>query len=98
MRLVGWTNVQTGEVKSPHQDIDPAKYHKLAFAGIHVMSTTLLPLMDAWPERFSVIDFYLSICAKQAIYGYVQPDLKLMDVGKVDALQQAEDFLKSLHF
>ena len=36
-RLKGWTNVKTGEVRSPYPDIDPFKLRKLAFAGIHLM-------------------------------------------------------------
>ncbi|MBQ8051041.1 MAG: NTP transferase domain-containing protein [Bacteroidaceae bacterium] len=93
MRLVGWTNVKTGEVRSPYPNLDPSKYRKLAFAGIHTMTTRLFPLMDEWPERFSIIDFYLASCAKHAIYGYVQPGLRLMDVGKLDTLAEAERFL-----
>jgi len=96
MRLVGWTNVKTGEVKSPYPNLDVEHCQRLAFAGIHVMSSTMLPLMDCWPERFSIIDFYLDCCAEQKIYGYVQPNLRLMDVGKVDTLQQAETFIKTL--
>lgn len=96
MRLVGWTNVKTGEVKSPHPNLDVARCQRFAFAGIHVMSASLLPLMEAWPERFSIIDYYLAVCAQRTIYGYVQPDLQLMDVGKVDTLRQAEVFLNTL--
>ena len=96
MRLVGWTNIKTGEVKSPYPNLDVEHCQRLAFAGIHVMSSTMLPLMDCWPERFSIIDFYLDRCAEQKIFGYVHPNLKLMDVGKVDTLQQAETFIKTL--
>ncbi|MBQ0075046.1 MAG: NTP transferase domain-containing protein [Prevotella sp.] len=117
MRLVGWTNIKTGEVKSPypavHQAFNPEyvateipyapllnnnstvpeMYQLLAFAGIHQMSTSLLPEMDSWPERFSIIDFYLEQCATHVIKGYVQPGLNLMDVGKLDTLSQAEQFI-----
>lgn len=96
MRLVGWTNTQTGEVKSPHPHLDPSRYRPLAFAGIHQMSTSLLPLMDTWPARFSIIDFYLSLCASRRIVGHVQPGLRLMDVGKLDTLAAAEAFVASL--
>lgn len=90
MRLVGWTNLKTGEVKSPYPDLQVEKYHKYAFAGIHVMNTSLFPLFDSWPEKFSIIDFYLSICAERDIRGYVQEDLRLVDVGKVDTLAALE--------
>ena len=93
MRLVGWTNVKTGEVRSPYPDLRPAECRKLAFAGIHAMSSSLLPLMDEWPDHFSIIDFYLAVCATHPILGYVQPGLRLMDVGKLDTLAEAERFL-----
>lgn len=96
MRLVGWTNIKTGEVRSPDPNLQPNRCRKLAFAGIHQMSTKLLSLMDEWPEKFSIIDFYLSICHDHPIYGYVQPNLRLMDVGKLDTLSEAEDFLRNL--
>lgn len=96
MRLVGWTNIKTGEVKSPHADLDVASCRKLAFAGIHQMHTSMLPLMESYPAKFSIIDFYLQHCATHCIRGYVQPDLRLMDVGKLDTLDKASDFLASV--
>lgn len=38
LRLVGWTNIATGEVRSPFPDLDVASCRKLAFAGIHLVS------------------------------------------------------------
>ena len=93
MRLVGWTNIKTGEVRSPYPDLDAEKCQRLAFAGIHQMSTSLLPLMEAYPDKFSIIDFYLQQCDSHLFRGYIQPDLKLMDVGKIDTLSQAEEFV-----
>ncbi|MBQ8969497.1 MAG: NTP transferase domain-containing protein [Bacteroidaceae bacterium] len=92
MRLVGWTNLKTGELKSPYPDLIPHRCHRLAFAGIHQMDTSILPLMDAWPDHFSIIDFYLSLCAKYKIHAYIQPGLRLMDVGKLNTLAEAETF------
>lgn len=93
MRLVGWTNIKTGEVKSPYGNLDVQKYRKLAFAGIHYMSPSLFPHFEGWPDKFSIIDFYLSLCDKEPIYGYVQPDLRLLDVGKLDTLEEAEKWI-----
>lgn len=91
MRLVGWTNVATGEVKSPFPHLETDKCRKLAFAGIHQMRTSLAREMEQWPEKFSIIDFYLSVCATYDIRGYVQPDLRLLDVGKLDTLAKANE-------
>lgn len=96
MNLVGWTNVETGEVKSPYPHLDVAKCQRFAFAGIHVVSPRLFKLMDAFPDKFGIIDFYLSICATHHVRGYAKTDLKLMDIGKLDTLHQAEAFLSEL--
>ncbi len=92
-RLVGWTNVQTGEVRSPYQNLDVAACQKLAFAGIHTISPDVFPLMEGWPDRFSIIDFYLSVCATHTIRGVQMPNLRMLDVGKIDSLHEAEKFL-----
>ncbi|MBR1594507.1 MAG: nucleotidyltransferase family protein [Alloprevotella sp.] len=96
MRLVGWTNLQTGEVRSPYADLRPETCTRLAFSGIHAFSPRLFPLMESFPEAFSIIDFYLSVCDKVEIHGYEQPGLRLLDVGKPEALAAAPGFLKSL--
>ena len=96
MRLVGWTNIETGEVKSPYSNLDPATCRMFAFSGIHVFSPSLFPLMDAYPDKFGIIDFYLKVCDKVRIMGVAKSDLRLMDVGKLDTLQQAEDFLHTV--
>lgn len=96
MKLVGWTNIETGEVRSPYPELNPKKCRMYAFAGIHALSPRLLKMMDEFPDRFGIIDFYLKACATHNIKGYVKDDLKLMDIGKLDTLAQAEEFLKEL--
>lgn len=92
MRLVGWTNTATGQVRSPYPQLDPARCARYAFAGIHVFSPRLFALMDAFPDKFGIIDFYLGACAEADIRGHVQPGLRLLDVGKLDTLAEAERF------
>ena len=60
------------------------------------MKPSLFKYFDEWPLKFSIIDFYLKICDQVAIYGYVQPGLRIMDVGKADTLEQAERFVETL--
>ena len=96
MRLVGWTNIETGEVKSPYKNLDPKKYKMYAFSGIHMVAPSLFPLMDDEPDKFPIMDFYLRHCDKVRIEGYVKNDLKLMDVGKQETLREAEKFLAEL--
>lgn len=92
MHLVGWTNIETGEVKTPYEDLDVSKCHKLAFAGIHVISPNIFSLMETWSDSFSIIDFYLDICKSQVIKGIEIKGMKMVDVGKLDSLAQAERF------
>ncbi len=93
MRLVGWTNIETGEVKSPYSGLDPRQCRMYAFSGIHMVAPELFPLMDDEPDCFPIMDFYLKHCDKVRIEGYVKSDLMLMDVGKQETLKEAEKFL-----
>lgn len=107
MKLVGWTNIITGEVRSPYAGLDPASCRRLAFSGIHVMSDTVFEAMDRYvaenglddgkqSPRFPVMDFYLSVCDRYDIYGVKADDLHLVDVGKLDTIQEAENMLKTI--
>ena len=87
MRLVGWTNISTGEVRSPYAGIDPDACTRLAFSGIHYISPAIFPLMREWPEKFSIVDFYLSVCRTHPIRAAVMPGLEIHDVGKLSELQ-----------
>ncbi|MGM9746467.1 MAG: nucleotidyltransferase family protein [Paludibacteraceae bacterium] len=95
-RLCGWTNVQTGEVKSPYPNLNPDACQKRAFAGIHILSPQVFDLMQAWQGKFSIIDFYLSVCSTHVVRGVEVPGLQLLDVGKVDSLHAAERFLQNM--
>lgn len=63
-RLCGWRNHETGEVKSYYPYFDPDQHNEYAFSGIHVLSPKILELMEEWTGKFSIINFYLAICAK----------------------------------
>jgi len=92
--LVGWTNIATGQVKSPYPDLNPDQCHKYAFSGIQVFDQRLLPYMESWEGKFSIIDFYLSICDKVDIKCSTDDNLRLLDVGKLDTIAKAEEFLR----
>ena len=86
MRLVGWTNKQTGEVKSPYPNLNPDACKCLAFSGIHCVSHALKEEFTRFPGVFSVIDFYLDVCSRKEIVGYWDEGLELVDVGKVSVI------------
>lgn len=93
--LCGWRNHETGEVKSHFPDFNPENYNEYAFGGIHVLSPEILEWMAEWTGKFSIINFYLSVCAKTNIMAYPAENLRLIDIGKPEALEKAEEFLNS---
>ena len=101
MQLCGWTNIETGEVKgkglsqAAQANLEETP-HLFAFSGIHVLSPRLFPLMGEFPDRFSIIDFYLRACETNHIKAFLKSDLRLMDVGKLDTLHEAEQFLSTI--
>lgn len=95
-RLHGWQNRETGEVKSPYPDFSPGMYNRYAFSGIHVISPEIFEWMDEWEGKFSIIDFYLSICAKANIQAYPLKSLQLLDIGKPETVIKAEEWLKRM--
>ena len=103
MRLMGWKNIETGEIKSPYEYIRRTglsqhgePLNMFAFSGIHSFSPRLFPLMDRFPDRFGIIDFYLSVCHRSHIVGLLKDGLRILDVGKLDSLHDAEQFQTSL--
>lgn len=67
---------------------------KYAFAGTHIISPAVFQLMQEWPERFPIVDFYLANASRYQIKGYIDPNLTLIDVGRPEHLPIAEEFLK----
>lgn len=108
--LAGWLNMATGEVKSSFQELrrepsdnfDADKFlqehnlHKYAFAGTHIISPEIFNIMERWPEKFPIIDFYVKMADKYIIKGYVKNDLELVDVGKLDSLDKAQELYLQL--
>lgn len=118
MRLMGWINVGTGELRSPFEwlkhpdaaELDMERmqlklkrdgadlsFNLFAFSGIHSFSPRLFKLMEQFPSRFAIMDFYLQTCHRTRIYGCLKEDLRVLDVGKLDSLTEAEKFIKELH-
>ena len=89
LRLRGWVNVATGETRG-----DSGR--QLAFSGMQMLSPKVLPLLNKYAERvgdrFPIMDFYLSETIGE-ISGYVPDNYKMMDVGKIDQLSEAEKWI-----
>lgn len=89
LRLCGWENTKTGQQRGQ------AGAYQWAFAGIHMLRSNLISAMADAPDRFSIIDFYLGHCATHTLRAHFDPALRLLDVGKIDTLAAAEQFLSA---
>lgn len=92
-RMAGWTNIETGEVKPPHLLLESTMLKRLAFSGIHLVKPSLFPLLETWPQRFPIMDFYLYYCGMRCFEGKEKTDLQLIDVGKLGTIEKAEEWL-----
>jgi NDP-sugar pyrophosphorylase family protein len=91
-RLCGWINEKTGETKPISFD-DISGFNKLAFAGIQVLSPRVFELMETLDTKFPIMDFYLSNAQTQVIKGFIPTDFHMLDVGKLNVLDEAERFV-----
>jgi len=94
LQLKGWINEKTGETK-PAGFARPELYNKLAFSGIQVLSPKVFELMKPYGPKFPIMDFYLDNAAQQVISGFVPQNYKMLDVGKLDVLDEAERFVEN---
>ncbi len=96
-RMCGWTNIKTGEVRPNNGTWKIEDAQLLAFSGMQILSPDVLAMLDTMKEdKFSLIDFYLSICGKAELKAFVPNDYRMMDVGKIDQIEEAEIFAESL--
>ena len=47
-------------------------------------------------EKFSLIDLYLSIAEKEILRAFIPENYRMMDVGKINQLSEAEAFAEAL--
>ena len=97
-RLCGWINKDSLQTKPEGFIYQPDIQKEYAFSGIHVISPNLFQEMDdKWTGKFSIMDFYLQTCKDMQIGGYAKEDLRLIDIGKLETLAQAADFIHQTH-
>lgn len=94
MALAGWHNVKTNELRP--SSVNWESLHALAFSGIQIVSPQLFSSMADMPKRFSIIDFYLKMMNTTPIRAYIPSDYRMIDVGKIDTLNTAEEFIQTL--
>jgi len=88
--LCGWTNIKTGERKGHNG-------RHLAFSGMQILSPEAQTLIKQMPQdKFSLIDFYLHVMDMVDLKAYIPSNYQMMDVGKIDQIEEAERFAESL--
>ena len=100
-RLHGWTNVTTGDVRPDGLDKTRAmQMRRLAFSGMQLLHPRVFDTMDEVVrqkgDKFSLIDLYLTLTEQEVLRAYMPEDYRMMDVGKIDQLSEAEAFAESL--
>ncbi len=76
---------------------------RLAFSGMQIVSPAFFAELRHTQaekgDKFSLIDAYLSVVERQAgtIRAFVPQNYRMMDVGKIDQLDEAEQFAESLN-
>lgn len=95
-RMVGWKNMSTNETLIkvvPHSRIKP-----YGFSGIQVLSPKILKIFETYPDRFSIMDAYISLCKENFILSYPHDKDFWMDIGKLDMLAEADKVLSENNF
>ena len=101
-RLCGWKNIATGDVRGPIANTPSpiANTQNLAFSGMQVLNPRIFEVMDEVVkekgDKFSLIDLYVSIAEKEILRAYIPENYRMMDVGKINQLAEAEAFAATL--
>ena len=93
----------TGEADlqaKPTYQLQRSDLSPLAFSGMQVLNPRIFEVMDKVVaekgDKFSLIDLYLSIAEKEILRAFIPENYRMMDVGKIAQLSEAESFAASL--
>lgn len=101
--LVGWKNIQTGEVRTAYDSLRPTLehlnddnelYRLRAFSGIHIISPSLFSQLEQQNEIFSITNFYWQQSQQHRIRCIEAPEsFRWVDAGKPETLKKAEEII-----
>ncbi|MFP4556146.1 MAG: nucleotidyltransferase family protein [Bacteroidales bacterium] len=91
MQLVGWRNLKTRE--AIYTRSSKKNFNELAFTGIHVVSPAFFSHVNM-KGAFSIVDAYLTLCKQHKLIGYDTSSNYILDVGKVESIDEAKDLLQ----
>ncbi len=106
LRLVGWLNTDQNDYHLADQSLKVEDCVPYGFSGIHILSDEVLDLMDEYVKeknlpvdesigtKFPIMSFYMWAAVKRPIYGAVAENLDFLDVGKLDTIELAENYIK----
>lgn len=93
----------TGEADlqaKPTYQLQRSDLSPLAFSGMQVLNPRIFDAMDKVVaekgDKFSLIDLYLSIAEKEILRAFIPENYRMMDVGKIAQLSEAESFATAL--
>ncbi len=92
--LCGWTNIQTGAIKMS-RSIDIAETEKLALSTTHIIDPRIFEYMPD-EDYFSMVDLYLAVAKQENIKAYIHDGDILMDIGKIEEIEKAEEAVKNV--
>ena len=101
-RLCGWTNIATGEIRPASLASSPNSLiaSRLAFSGMQLLNPRIFDHMDEFAQlkgdKFSLIDLYVYLAEKEILRAFIPENYRMMDVGKINQLSEAESFAQSL--
>ena len=88
-RLCGWQNPKTGE---EIWSTIPQKASKLGYNGIQIVDYEIFSHINK-SGAFSIIPFYIELAAKKKICGWLNDDVKWFDIGTLEKISNAVEFL-----
>lgn len=96
LMLKGWHSLSSNEYKP--EIISENQFEELAFGGIYIFSPSILRDMveKGYTGKFSIIDYFLNSLSYHRYKAFLQPDLKILDIGKPESYDRAQEVFKSL--
>jgi NDP-sugar pyrophosphorylase family protein len=89
-RLCGWRNTLTREEKIA---LEAKDMFEKAYSGLAIFEPSVFDLVTL-QHKFSLIDLYLSLAHDNKIAGYDHSESKLLDVGKPESVDLAEQIFE----
>lgn len=87
-QLCGWRNNASGQERI---SIQGKENIPRAFSGVHIIDPAVFALITE-EGKFSLVDLYLRLCTYHTILGYDHSGDVLIDVGKPEAVEEAEKY------